>query len=196
MKDEQGLLPLHPEAGEKVLVLYTAASRIATGEAARKRLVEEGLIGEDVLFENLALGDKSLEEILEKAENADYVIVVSTVFSPAALNPGVEDGANSAVLDQVIQAVHEAGKPVILVSSYLPYDVARYQEADVLVLTYGSTPMAALPEGKQAWSANIPATICGIFGEFEFTGKLPVNIPRLGENYSFTEEILYSREIE
>ncbi|MBR7173282.1 MAG: hypothetical protein IKD50_02500 [Clostridia bacterium] len=54
--------------------------------------------------------------------------------------------------------------------------------------------MNELPQGKQVFSVNLPAAICGIFGEYEFTGKLPLDIPAMDEEYTFGEDILYPRE--
>ena len=75
----------------------------------------------------------------------------------------------------------------------LPYDAARYEEADAVLLSYSSSPMPALPEGKNASSVNIPAALCGAFGAYSFSGILPVNIPKMGGDYTFTEETLYER---
>ena len=195
LKNEGDLLPLTAKAGEKVLVLYSAASRVASAEFARLRLVREGLLPEDVSFEAMVFGRETSEDCIKAAKEADIVIAVTTVFGANELNPGAEDGADLAVLDQVMETVHGENKKLILVSSMLPYDVARFTDADAILVTYGSTPMNELPGEKEAYSVNIPAAICGIFGEYEFTGRLPIAIPKLDQDYQFTEEILFPCEV-
>ena len=41
-----------------------------------------------------------------------------------------------------------------------------------------------------------PCAVCGIFGEYEFSGKLPVDIPEMDEAYQFTDKILYTKAID
>lgn len=194
LKAEEGLLPLHPAAGSRVLVLCSSASRTNAIEYARQRLVEEGILPEDVAFDVMVYGADTREECLKAVDAADAVIAVSVVFSQAELDPRTESGAASTVLDEVIQAVHKQDKKLILVSAQLPYDTARYTDADAVIVNYGSRPMNELPQGKQVFSVNLPAAICGIFGEYEFTGKLPLDIPAMDEEYTFGEDILYPRE--
>ena len=109
------------------------------------------------------------------------------------MNPETEKGLKSGVLDRVIDAVHDEGKQILLISANLPYDAARYEEADAVLLAYSSSPMPALPEGKNACSVNIPAALCGAFGAYSYSGILPVNIPKMGGDYTFTGETLYER---
>ena len=98
------------------------------------------------------------------------------MFGLAELDPEAESGLASGVLDRVIHAVHEEGKQILVISSYLPYDAGRYTDADAILVTWGSYPMRELPEGKAARSVNIPAAICGAFGEYTFSGTVPVAI--------------------
>ena len=193
LKNDGDALPVKAQPGEKVLILYGAADRTACGEFARQRLIAEGLLAEDVIFEGITFTAENKEECLEAAKEADYVIGVSMLFSAGELKPDTEDGADLAVLDEVIAAVHENGKPFILISANLPYDTARFQNADAIVVSYGSVAMKEIPEGKSAYSANLPAALCGVFGEYTFCGTLPVNIPQLDDQYQYTDEILYDR---
>ncbi|MBR2764500.1 MAG: penicillin binding protein PBP4B, partial [Blautia sp.] len=195
LKNENDLLPLKIKEGEKVLCLYSSDSWLNTAEYSRLRLMEEGLLPEGAAFEAMSFGLENREECLETAKNADYVIGVTTLFGASALDPATKSGAEMAVLDDIIEVVHDAGHPFILMSAYLPYDVARFQAADAIVVTYGSLPMPEMPAGNQTCSPNIPAAMCGIFGGYEFAGQLPINIPKLDENYHFTDEILYARAV-
>ena len=196
VKNDNDLLPIKAEPGEHILVLYTAGSRIAAAEYARLRLVEEGLIPEDVAFDALVCSAETAEDCVKAVDEADVVIIVSSMFGQADLDPATEDGAVSAVLDEVIGTSHEQQKPVVLISSYLPYDAARFTDADAILISFGSRPMRELPGEKDSVSPNIPCAVCGIFGEYEFTGKLPIDIPEMDEAYQFTDKILYAKEID
>ena len=194
VKNEDDTLPIQAKEGEKVLFLFTHANRMAAAEFAHRRLLEEELVPEGVAFEAMSFNQENKEACVQAAKEANYVIGVTLLFDESALALDLPSGERFAVLDEVIRAVHEEGKKFILISAYLPYDVARFQEADAILAAYGATAMAALPEGKATYSVNLPAAICGIFGEYEFTGKLPVGIPKLDENGHFTEELLYERQ--
>lgn len=195
LKNENDVLPLKPAAGETVLFLYTAASRIASADYARQRLIDEGILSGDVTFNSLVCSADTAAECEAAVSNADYVVAVSTVFGTSELNPTGESGKTSALLDSLLQKTKAENKPFVLISTYLPYDAARYPGADAILLTFGSKPLRALPEGNASVGLNIPAAVCGIFGEYEFSGRLPVDIPALDSNYQLTDEILYHREI-
>ncbi len=179
MFKNDGFLPITAHDGDKALVLYDASSRIGSSEFARQRLVEEGLVPESVTFETMVMDQENAEACLAAISEADYVIAVSTVFSLGELDPSLESGLASAILDNVIEEVHNQGKQICVISAYLPYDAARYLEADAVLITFGSYIMRELPQGKTAYSVNIPAAICGAFGEYEFTGASPVQIPEM-----------------
>lgn len=195
LKNDNDVLPLKPAAGETVLFLYTAASRIASADYAYQRLTDEGILPGDVTFNSIVCSADTAAECEAAVGNADYVVAVSTIFSTGELDPTAESGKTSALLDSLLQKTKAENKPFVLISTYLPYDAARYTGADAILLTFGSKPLRALPEGNTTVALNIPAAVCGIFGEYEFSGKLPVDIPALDDNYQLTDEILYHREI-
>ena len=185
---EEGLLPIKAQPGEKAALLFTSPGRVNYGEIARQRLAKEGLIPEDLSFDAIVCSEETRTDCVKAAQEADYVIAVSSLFSADGLNPNSDSGVPSSVLDDALEAAHKAGKPFILISSYLPYDAVRYPDADAVVLSYGSALLNEPPKGKQAFSVNIPAAICGIFGEYEFSGQLPVRLPALNPDYTFSQE--------
>lgn len=194
LKNENDVLPLKPAAGENVLFLYTAASRIASADYAYQRLTDEGVLSGEVTFNSMVCSADTADECETAVSNADYVVAVSTIFSTGELDPAGDSGKVSAILDSLLQKTKEENKPFVVISSYLPYDAARYTGADAILLTFGSKPLRALPEGNASVALNIPAAVCGIFGEFEFSGKLPADIPALDDKYQLTDEILYPCE--
>lgn len=96
-------------------------------------------------------------------------------------------------LDKIIAGVHKDGGRITVISAWLPYDAARYQEADAVIACYGSTGMNNLPEEGQAFNPSLPAAICAVFGGSEPEGTLPVNLMKLDKEYHFTDEVLYPR---
>ena len=101
------------------------------------------------------------------------------------MDPGTKIGAVSACVDKIIDTLHAADRKVILISSYLPYDVARYPMADAVLVTCSSFPMNELPAEGQTYNPALPAALCAVFGEFEPEGTMPVRIPEMDEHYHF-----------
>ena len=194
VKNENNAFPLQLQPGESALILFadSCASRFCAGELARQQLGDAGK-AITVMVNDSENGD----ECVEAAVNADHVVLVSRAYNAACLDPNTDEGFSTAVFDRIIQARHEADKAVIVVSCQLPYDAARFTDADAVLLTYGSSPMRAVPtetgEGS-AYAPNLPAALCACFGVGEPVGRLPVNIPALNEDYGISGDILYAFE--
>jgi len=138
------------------------------------------------------------KECMQAAKEADHVILVYRMYNSASIDPAKEDGFSSAVFDHIIEDLHKDNKHAILISCQLPYDAARFQAADAILLTYNIGAIQELPaksgEGS-AYTPNLVAALCSCFGQDEPTGVLPVNIPELDENYLITDSILYERGV-
>ena len=195
LKNENGAFPLEVKAGEKTLILFadSSASRAGAGDLVRKLLEERQALPEGAEIIVMKNTRDNEEECIRAAKDADYVILVHRVWKQANMDPAEEDGFSSGTFDKVISAVHEAGKTVILVSCQLPYDAARFPEADAILLTYWGSLMRELPAEGASWSPNLPAGLLACFGETETGGTLPVNIPALDEHYQPTDEIFRFR---
>ncbi|MBR2854805.1 MAG: glycoside hydrolase family 3 C-terminal domain-containing protein [Clostridia bacterium] len=195
LKNENGAFPLEVKAGEKTLILFadSSASRAGAGDLVRKLLEERQALPEGAEIIVMKNTRDNEEECIRAAKDADYVILVHRVWKQANMDPAEEDGFSSGTFDKVISAVHEAGKTVILVSCQLPYDAARFPEADAILLTYWGSLMRELPAEGASWSPNLPAGLLACFGEAETDGTLPVNIPALDEHYQPTDEIFRFR---
>ena len=127
-------------------------------------------------------------DCIEAACRADHVILVHRVYAAACLDPETGDGFSSGTFDRLIDAVHEKGKTVIVVSCQLPYDAA-----DAGLLTWWGSAMPTLPLEGSTWSSNLPEGLLACFGQGSADGRLPVNIPTLDEQYRTTDQILYPR---
>ena len=197
VKNENNAFPLRVGAGEKTLILFadSAASRLGAGDLAREMLAEErSLLPEGAEITVMLNTPENGEACVKAAAAADHVILVHRVYSMACLNPAKEAGFSSGVFDKVIDAVHQQGKTVIVIGCQLPYDAARFPEADAILLTYWDSAMREPPaKDDPLWSPNLPAGLLACFGVGRPGGELPVDIFRLGEDYYPTEEILWNR---
>ena len=196
LKNEKDAFPLNVKAGEKTLILFanSCTNRAGTGDQVRKMLEERQALpkgAEIVVMRHTRDND---EECVRAAVEADHVILVHRVYNQACMDPATADGFSSGTFDRIISAVHETGKTVILVSCQLPYDAARFPEADAMLLAYWGGVMRDLPADGSTRSTNLPAELLACFGVGDTRGKLPVNIPDLDENFQPTDKILWSRE--
>ena len=185
LKNENDAFPLRVKAGEKTLILFadSCASRVGTGDLARRMLADRQALPEGAEIIVMKNTRENGEECIRAAKDADHVILVHRVYAWACLDPATEDGFSSGTFDQIIDAVHETGKTVIVVSCELPYDGARFPEADAVLLTYWSSVMRELPAEGAIWSANLPAGLLACFGECSAEGAAPVRIPALDDRY-------------
>ena len=149
----------------------------------------------DYYYDLTAEEDKMLHftEEMEKAiGEADIVIALSKTFSLGNLADG---SAQYQGIRRAIDLAHEAEAKFILISDNLPYDSARYQDADAIILAYMGSGLDMDPSARKdgsanmmAYNANVVAAIETVFGENTPSGILPVNIPVIVENEDGTLE--------
>ena len=194
VKNENNAFPLQLKPGEKTLILFadSCASRTGAGALARQLLEEKQALpdGAEIVVMNNTKDNGDV--CILAALGADHVILVHRVYAQACLDPATADGFSSGTFDRVINALHEKGKTAVVVSCQLPYDAARFPEADAILLTYWGSAMRELPAEGSSWSANLPAGLLSCFGLGEAKGVLPVNIPVLNDRYQPTNEILWA----
>ena len=195
VKNDNGAFPLQVKPGERTLILFadSCASRAGTGDLARFVLEDQQALPEGAEIIVMKNTKDNGDACVLAALGADHVILVHRVYAQACLDPSTGDGFSSGTFDKVIDALHEKGKTAIVVSCQLPYDAARFPEADAILLTYWGSAMRELPAEGSTWSANLPAGLLACFGLCEAKGVLPVSIPALNEAYQPTDEILWNR---
>lgn len=196
VKNNGDVFPVQMQDGETALILFadSCASRAGTGELAVQMLSEQGVLPHGAEITVMTNDAENGEDCVKAATEADHVILVNRVYNSACLDPNTGDGFSTAVFDQIIEARHGLGKPVIVVSCQLPYDAARFTDADAILLTYGGGVMRAIPPTEGAGSAyapNLAAGLCACFGAGAANGRLPVNLPALDGDYRLTGDILY-----
>ena len=196
VRNENNTLPLRKE-GEKTVILTAYADEPLPMEYVTDWLGSEGRLPKDSTYEvhcyrKLDTPDKR-QQVLDWIEGADNVIAISEMGSAAYLT-----GDSAGLLDDLIEKTHEQGGKFILMSVLLPYDVARFQKADAIVITYGARSMNLDPrqdtEPMKRYGPNIAAGLYTILQGEKPVGKLPVNLPKLnaaGDGYS--TELLYER---
>jgi tRNA1(Val) A37 N6-methylase TrmN6 len=85
------------------------------------------------------------------------------------IDPWTKDGAYSLLVDKLIDAVHEAGGDVTIVSAQLPYDASRYDKADAVVLTWFAKGMTSDPRAAEgaptSYGVNLPAALMQILNK-------------------------------
>ena len=196
LKNDDGACPVNMSEGETTLILFSdsCASRVAAGDMVKEYMTQKGLLPKNAEIKVLVNTKENEAECLEAAKSADHVILVHRTYSASNLDPASDDGFSSGVFDKVIADRHKDGRKVILISCQLPYDAARFTEADSIVLCYNSSVMKEIPPKEGEGSAsipNLPAAIGAALGYEEISGSLPVNIPALDKEYKYTDKILY-----
>lgn len=204
LKNEGDVLPLQEQAGNVVL-LGRLEGDCSTILYAVQQLQENGFVPKDAHIRNLASGNtygnqgspvritidyytglddsgNPLEhygnELAQAVGEAQTVVALTACSSPLPL---AEQSPLYKCVSRALSQTHASGGKFVLMSCGLPYDAARYGEADAILVTYmgsgidqdptaradGSTNMGAI-------NANVIAGIGTLFGKSAPTGKLPV----------------------
>ena len=197
VKNENNVLPL-TQAGQKIAVLTSYDNETMGMEYAVGLLRDEGKLPEGAAVSVRSIQKLDFAAVQPLIEDADHVIVVSEVKNAAALDPNNEKGSYSALVDQIIKWVHQNGKTITVLSAQLPYDAARYQDADALLIAWSAKSMSEDPRvtdgAVKQYGPNMPAALYLALSPDESpAGRLPVNIPALDDAYQYTDKVLYAR---
>ncbi len=196
-KNDNDLLPLR-EKNQKVLILTAYENELLSVNYGRKLAEDNALIPEGTEITVGCYGTTPVETLTAQIRQSDVVIVISEVSKVAALNPKTAQGARSAGIDQMLRLAHQSGAKFIVLSARLPYDCVRYPDADAVMLCWLDKGMSEDPREREhdvpQYGPCIPAAIYMMFARGErITGRLPVNVPALTEDYTFSEEIALKR---
>ena len=195
VKNDNQTLPLRDE-GEKTVILTAYDDEPLPMDYVVSLLRLENKLPKNATYEIHSFRGKEApdkrQEVLDWIKDADNVIAVSEMGSARFLKSDT-----AGLMDELIAKTHEQGGKFIIMSVLLPYDVARFQAADAIMISYGARSMNVDPrtdkEPMKRYGPNIAAAIYLMLqDEIGPTGKLPVNLPKLTtEGYS--SEILYAR---
>lgn len=198
VKDDD-ILPLKDTNRVSVICPYN--SQVMSVTYATDRLRDEGILDKAFEVEIIPSQDMDLSDpgvLVGKVDkDRDTVIVISALYNADELDPGNEKGAFSAAVDALIEDMHKRDGKVVILSAQLPYDLARYGEADALLACYNARGMTEMPDftkpDRSQYGPNIPAALYTIFGGSKPSGRLPVNIPALDGNYKYKSEYAYKK---
>lgn len=196
-KNLNNTIPLYPKAGDKVLIYTPYENEIPGFKYGFEKLQSEGVISKEVLldvftFENYKENPNEAEDLIKQyAKDYDYIIGVSEIGRAGQLS---KDEWLAQIPDMLTSYAKENNKKSTIISIGKPYDLDRYKNSDAHVLAYGSKGMDPTEKGKdpvKTFGPNIPFSLDIIFGKVASTGKLPVDVPGLTDNYEYNNEIAY-----
>ena len=220
-----GALPLSGKNSRIVIIGRTALDNTPITYAVNA-MMKNGILDPDARIDNLISGETSgsesasasivigahcdtdLEEVIYSEELSAAVKEADAVVCLCAVSAGIDLLQDTnPVIQGAARALSEAraaGARFILLSDNLPVDSARFQDADAIVCAYLSAGFKIDPTARTngfetvgAFNANVPAALRAIFGEYEMTGRLPINIPIMEQDadgqWIYGDTILYER---
>ncbi len=197
VKNENNVLPLTKE-DQRIAVLTAYDNEVLGMEYAVGLLRDEGKLPQGTTVSVSSIQKKDLAAVKPLIADADHVIVVSEAGSAAALDPAETGGAYAVLVDGIIDQVHANGGTVTVLSASLPYDTARFQKADALLIAWTARSMSEDPRvtdgAVKQYGPTMPAALYLALSPDESpAGRLPVNIPALDGAGHFTDAVLYER---
>ncbi|KRE56538.1 beta-N-acetylhexosaminidase [Phycicoccus sp. Soil748] len=158
VKNDAGTLPL-ATSGRKVLV---TGYGVTTTQTLAGGLAEQGAVT-TVKQTGTSPTDAQVASAVAAAAGQDAVVVTTMkAWDTSATDP-------RGGQQKLVQALLATGKPVIVVATRDPYDIAYMTQAPTYLATYSYSPVA------------IEAVARVIAGKVTPTGKLPVDIPVAGD---------------
>ena len=195
VKNDGAALPVNA-AGKRILLLAAYYNETLSLEYGAARLRDEGKLPANAEIAVECYATAPRERILSEIRGADIVIAVSELYRESALDSRGASGSTGAYLDEMICACHNAGGKFILISAHLPYDAARFGAADAILVCWSDKGMSEDPRRAGGditqYGPNIPAAVYLALSPDESpSGRLPVDIPKLTADYTYSSEILY-----
>ena len=192
VKNDDNTLPLTKE-GQKTVVLVPYDDETIPMDYAVRKLAADGKLPEGADITAYSYYKKTVDDVLPMIDGTDNVVFMSEIYGASYLK---NDTAKMA--DILADTIHANGGKFIVMSVSLPYDAARFEKADAIMIAYLARSMPVDPGDKikemQQYGPNMPVALYMIFSASDApTAKLPINIPALDEEYNYTDTILYER---
>jgi beta-N-acetylhexosaminidase len=160
VKNDDGLLPLAAGARD---VLVTGWGTTTTATLASE-IAARGATTQVLSAGTTPPTQADIDSAVAAAEEADLVVVSTNNAYAVDAATGAPTAA-AAAHTALVEALLDAGTPVVVAAVRNPYDVAAFPSAPTVVDTYGYT------------SAQLRSLVKVLFGEIEPRGELPVSIP-------------------
>ena len=156
VKNDARLLPLKARSGQKVLVTgYRSVSDTSNAAPAAHLAAALNRHGASTdLFETGTAPNAATIAAAESKARASDLVVVATA-----------NAAGSAAQRDLVNALIGTGRPVVVVATRNPYDIASLTGTSTYIASYSWTEPAMQAVGR------------ALFGEVNPHGKLPVRIP-------------------
>jgi beta-N-acetylhexosaminidase len=156
IKNDAGLLPMAAGSGQKVLVTgYRSVSDTSDAEPAAhlaKALDRRGVSTE--LYETGSAPDAATIDAAASKAAASDVVVVATA-----------NATGTSAQTSLVRRLLATGKPVVVVATRNPYDIANFTDVKTYLATYSWT------------KPSMGAVARVLLGKVDPTGRLPVRIP-------------------
>jgi beta-N-acetylhexosaminidase len=160
IRNDAGQLPLTAATGRKVLVTgYRSVSSTSNAEPAAHLAGELGRHGvtTDLFETGTAPSSATIAAAQERARASDVVVVATS------------NASGSASQRNLVNALIDTGRPVVVVATRNPYDIAGLSRASTYVASY-------------SWTApSMQAVARVLLGDVNPSGALPVRIPAAGD---------------
>ena len=192
VKNDGNTLPL-TKTNQKTVVLVPYDDETIPMDYAVRKLTQDGKLPDGADVTAYSYYKKSIDDVLPVIDGADNVIFMSEIYGAAYLKNAV-----ATMADTLADTIHANGGKFIVMSVSLPYDAARFEKADAIMIAYLARSMPVDPGEKekemQQYGPNMPVALYMMFSADDApTAKLPINIPMLDEEYNFTDTVLYAR---
>ena len=197
VKNDNDLLPLDLGENGRAAYFFPYDNVENTMTFALERLKKQGVVSEGVTADCICYYDRTADEFEQNIKDSDVVIVALEMYSAATIdNSNEARGWQSRFVDDLIRLAHKNDKRVVYISAHIPYDTARFADADAVLAAYCANGMDELPtDGGEnaAYGVNYPAALITAFGGSSPTAKLPVDIYEVDENGVYNmDKVAYS----
>ena len=192
LKNDNNVFPAKLGENEKAVVFCAAEDYFEGVKYGKQILKENNIIPESADIEVYSLENASFDEFKDKVKGAKYMIVDNVMTSLNSIDPS---GSTVKFINSALSYAKENNIPSAVMSMFMPYDVARYQNADALFAVYSSKNMPSIPTEfageTKSYGPGYTAAVCAAFNYIEPQGKLPVDIYEL-DNNNYSDKILYN----
>ncbi|MBR1443732.1 MAG: beta-hexosaminidase [Firmicutes bacterium] len=192
VKNDNNVFPADLDENEKAVVFCYGDDYFPGVEYGENVLKDNGVIPENADIEVCSFYEAKFADYKDKVKDAKYMIIDDVMASLKNIDP---NGDMAKFINEALSYAKENNIPSALMSMYMPYDVARYQNADAIFAVYSSKAMTEIPtelDGENStYGPGYTAALCAAFGYIEPEGRLPVDIYELEDN-SYSDKILYN----
>ena len=137
IKNEDNTLPLTLEENERIAFFYPYESAKNSFVYTFDKLKADGTVPETAEADFICCEGKTADEFQEIVSNAKAVVVSSECRSTGDFDPEIT-GKQAAFIDNLTELAHSLEKKIIVLSMVLPYDAARFPDADAVLAAYGN----------------------------------------------------------